>query len=242
MPVKALILLLTVAGLLGGCERDFRIHDAPDSRSALNSQTTTPVVQYGRVTVSVVEPDAIRQLAVTRTDREGYFRLPLSLPNKPLLVEIRPTHDTRVICDRSGGCGRYDHAEAMPVPDAFRLTALLTREELARGPARIDPQSHLVFRESLRLPGLVDAAQLSDAHASMASRYELPATNADLPTTASNRAWFEGRAVVDTPVGGAAGERVMNAWLKPEWNADESGCGQDCGLALSHAGSHASFF
>lgn len=242
MPFKALILLLTIAGLLGGCERDFRSHDAPDSRApALNEQSATPIVQYGRVSVSVVESDAIRQLAVTRTDRNGRFRLPVSMPEKPLLVEIRAERDTRLVCGSTEGCGLYHYREAMPVPDSFRLMALLGKEASHRENHLISPETHLVVRELSRLPGLINDESLVLARHRVARQYGLSEVTASrgLDDRKAGTAWFEGQVVAGSMTPG-----IMQSWQRPEWRTDDVGCEvrTDCEVAAHTVETNRTFY
>lgn len=242
MPFKALILLLTTAGLLGGCERDLRIHGTPDSRAPTHiEQTATPIVQYGRVSVSVIESDAIRQLAVTRTDRNGHFRLPVTLPEKPLLVEVRAERDTRLICGSTNGCGLYHYREAMPVPDSFRLMALLGGDALRRKEHVISPETHLAVRELARLPGLIDDESLFLARYRVARQYGLSeaAVNERSDDRNAGRAWFEGRVMAGSSVPG-----VIRDWRRPEWHADDVRCEarNGCEVAARTAGSNTTFY
>lgn len=188
MPYKTLILIILTFSGLTACDAG-----VSNPVPAINGATQYPVViQHARVTLSIVGPDSIRQVAVTETDATGGFDIdPVSAPGQLVLVEVSPATDgrSRIVCDRDSVCGAHVPGAGSPLPGSFRMLALYASEELAGVELSVNPFTHLAAMEAIRLEGMITPASLARARASVANRHGV-----------DNRFWNAGEVV------GGAGE------------------------------------
>jgi hypothetical protein len=125
----------------------------PAERSVVDGQAVKGLVQGGVVTAYALENGLQRFLAESVTDADGRFSLSLPPVDSPVLVEITPAPGATMVCDASSGCGQgIAFGDPVPLPEDFRLTAILTADEAAGAQFAVTPLSHMAARWVASLP------------------------------------------------------------------------------------------
>lgn len=170
MPIKQALIAIVVLAGLSGCNAG-----SPTAESIDGEVTRiTGAIQYGRVTVSLIDDRSIRQVAAADTDAAGNFALTLPQDvSGTLLLEVKPAADgrSRMICDSAGGCGDYARGEGMPVPASFRMLSLVSPAELDGRRLSINPYTHIATHEAIGITGLLSERSITDARSRIARGY-----------------------------------------------------------------------
>lgn len=231
MPKKLLMTVVVLAGL-AGCNAG-----TPNvSQRAAEGAGVTGAIQHGRVTLSVIGERSIEQIAEARTDADGSFTMSLSRDiHQPMLLEVKPAQDgrSRMVCDSDGGCGDFARGDAMPVPESFRMLALVAPGESNGRELTVNPYTHIATHEAVRIDGLINSGSIAHARERTARGYRI-----------DNRFWQrsarQNRAdrlhgVARASVASASHRLVIQGGVldvRAEVSASSTGCGQvDCGPA-----------
>lgn len=179
MRATSLIALLPAVLLVSACGGD----SSSDSSSAppsppVSGRAVKGIAQQAEVLAYQRVGGNWSQVGATITDDEGRFTFENGLPAGVVRLVVQPTTagTSRLMCDAASGCGAagldigdvdvsgtFDFGETMPMPEGFRMSAIIPGERPADYEVAITPVTHLMASYIERLP-----VALEDKHVAMA--------------------------------------------------------------------------
>lgn len=184
LPMSTRLLSLIVLPLIllaGGCvdvERDSENSSTTAEPAAFEGRAVKGVLQGAVVSAYALENGAQRFLDEAITDATGDFSLKLAVQTAPILLEVTAAGNgsSTMLCDAASGCGSgIGFGDAMPLPTDFRLTALVSPEDLERGTVAITPLTHLAARWARAMPGGATVQAIQVAREQVATLLDIDA-------------------------------------------------------------------
>lgn len=181
MRATSLIALLPAVLLVSACGGDSSSDDVlvlPSTSPPVSGRAVKGIAQQAEVLAYQRVGGSWSQVGSTLTDDEGRFTFASGLPAGVVRLVVQPTTagTSRLVCDAASGCGAagldigdvdtngtFDFGETMPMPETFRMTAIIPGERPADYEVAITPVTHLMASYIERLP-----VSLEDKHVAMA--------------------------------------------------------------------------
>lgn len=167
---------------LAGCGGD----GSTPSGTAVDTVSPEPVPAYtGRALKGAVHDGLVvaewwnaglwQELDRTHSEH-GWFRLDIGDIDGLIRISVSasPQRASQMVCDVPAGCGSTAFEDMLALPEEFRLTTLVTAQQVRGGNIAVTPITHLMARWAESLPGGVSGDGLILARERVAALFDLP--------------------------------------------------------------------
>lgn len=175
LPAFALLTLIGCGGDGGAPSGTALDTVSPEPAPAYTGRALKGAVHDGLVVAEWWNAGLWQELDRTHSDH-GWFRLDIGDIEGlvRITVSASPQRASQMVCDVPAGCGSTAFTDMLALPEDFRLTTLVTAQQVRAGDIAVTPITHLMARWAESLPGGVSGDGLVLARERVAALFDLP--------------------------------------------------------------------